>query len=84
MNHSARLFQRGMGSELINGTTHLVKEQKYGFWLGSWRRQCMVADIVRISIRLYGLETLVRLAAGLGLTSVHSQPERDVASREHT
>lgn len=84
MNHSARMFQRGMGSEVIDGTTHFVKEQKYGFWLGSWRRQCMVADIVRIGIRLYGVETLVRLATGVGFTSIHSQRERDVASREHT
>jgi glycosyltransferase involved in cell wall biosynthesis len=65
MNYSAKLFARGMGCELIGGTVHHTKEQKYGFRVGFWRRQCMMAEIVSISIRLYVFGTLTRLATGL-------------------
>lgn len=65
MNYSSKRFERGMGFELIGGTVHHTKEQKYGFWVGFWRRQCMMADVVRISFRLYIIGALVRLATGL-------------------
>lgn len=65
MNYSSKQFERGMGFELIGGTRHHTKEQKYGFIVGLWRRVCMVAAIVSISFRLYVVGTLVGLAAGL-------------------
>lgn len=65
MNYSSKQFQRGMGFELIRGTTHHIKEQKYGFWVGFWRRQCMMADVVSIAIRLYVVGTLVRMVASV-------------------
>jgi len=65
MNYTSKRFARGMGFELIPGTAHHTKEQKYGFWIGFWRRQCMVADVVAISVRLYVIGGLGRLATGL-------------------
>lgn len=65
MNYTAKQFKRGMGFELIAGTAHHTKEQKYGFWVGLWRRAGMVADIVSISVRLYIIGTLRRLTPGL-------------------
>lgn len=60
MNHSSKQFARGMGFELIGGTGHHTKEQKYGFCVGAWRRYCMIADIVSISFRLYVFGALTR------------------------
>lgn len=65
MNHSSKLFKRGMGFELIGGTVHHTKEQKYGFRVGFWRRVCMVADVISISIRLYVVGAFTRTAAKL-------------------
>lgn len=64
MNYSSKLFARGMGFELIRGTAHHTKEQKYGVVVGLWRRLRMVADVVSISFRLYVLGSLRRIAAG--------------------
>lgn len=63
MNYSSKRFDRGMGFELIGGTVHHTKEQKYGFRVGFWRRQCMVADVISISVRLYVIGALTRVAA---------------------
>lgn len=65
MNHSSKLFDLGMGFELLRGTVHHTKEQKYGFCVGFWRRMNMVRDIVAISFRLYVAGTLARYANGL-------------------
>ena len=61
MNYSSKLFTRGMGFELIGGTGHHTKEQKYGFCVGAWRRYCMIVDIVSISFRLYVFGGFVRV-----------------------
>ncbi len=61
LNHAAKRFERGMGFELIPGTAHHTKEEKYGFWVGFWRRQRMVADVLAISLRLYVFDTLRRV-----------------------
>ena len=61
MNYTSKLFKRGMGFELIRGTAHHTKEQKYGFVVGMWRRLGMVGDVVSISFRLYVLGTAARL-----------------------
>jgi glycosyltransferase involved in cell wall biosynthesis len=60
MNYTSKLFKRGMGFELIRGTAHHTKEQKYGLVVGLWRRLGMVGDVVSISFRLYVLGTLAR------------------------
>ena len=74
MNHTAKQFQRSMGHALIRGTRHHTKEQKYGFWVGHWRRQRMMAEIVAISFRLYVVGTLVRAGAHLrDLVRRHAQ-----------
>lgn len=65
MNYSSKLFERGMGFELVGGTQHHTKEQKYGFFVGLWRRLRMIVDIVSISFRLYVVGTMLRLVAGL-------------------
>ena len=65
MNYSAKRFDRGMGFELIGGTVHHTKEQKYGFRVGFWRRQVMMADVVSISIRLYVFGAITRYVKGL-------------------
>lgn len=65
MNYSAKGFERGMGFELIGGTVHHTKEQKYGFRLGFWRRHCMVLDIITISFRLYVIGSLTRVVSRL-------------------
>jgi glycosyltransferase involved in cell wall biosynthesis len=65
LNHTAKQFERSMGHALIRGTRHHTKEQKYGFWVGHWRRQRMMAEIVAISFRLYIIGTLLRVAAGV-------------------
>lgn len=86
MNYSSKRFERGMGFELIGGTVHHTKEQKYGLGVGLWRRLRMVADVVSISLRLYVMGTLVGLASGLGellrgsVRPVNSLPDADAAA----
>lgn len=65
MNHSSKRFDLGMGFELIRGTLHHTKEQKYGFCVGLWRRLNMIRDIVSISVRLYVIGTAAVLLAEL-------------------
>lgn len=60
LNHAAKRFDRGMGFELIPGIVHHTKEAKYGIWVGLWRRLRMVVDVLRISLRLYVLDSLRR------------------------
>jgi hypothetical protein len=63
LNHTAKQFERSMGHALIRGTRHHTKEQKYGFWVGHWRRQRMMAEIVGISFRLYIAGPAMRVVA---------------------
>lgn len=44
---------RRLGFRLISQVRHIIKEKKYGFWGGSWRRVRMMADITLIFYRLY-------------------------------
>lgn len=55
MNYSAKQTRKGMGFELISGTSHNVKERKYGLLVGLLRRAGMIRDVVAISLRLYVL-----------------------------
>jgi len=60
LNHTAKKFEQGMGFELIAGTRHHIKEEKYGLTLGLLRRVRMIEDIAVISFRLYLLEGVSR------------------------
>lgn len=53
MNYCAKQVGRGMGFALIPGTTHHIKEEKYGLLVGLGRRLAMIRDVVSISFRLY-------------------------------
>lgn len=61
LNYYAKHLPRQMDFGLICGTRHIIKERKYGWLLGFWRRLKMMADIVAISIQLYIFETGWRL-----------------------
>lgn len=63
LNYTAKQFERGMGFELVKGTTHLVKERKHGVLLGLLYRTRMIVDILAISFRLYVFGTIARYAA---------------------
>jgi polyprenyl-phospho-N-acetylgalactosaminyl synthase len=65
LNYTAKHFEQGMGFELVTGTVHRVKEQKYGLARGLFGRLRMIADILAISIRLYILDAIRRYAKGL-------------------
>jgi|GEM_PF-211304 len=60
LNYMSKQFERGMGFELISGTRHRIKEQKYGAALGMVRRVIMIGNIVSVSFRLYVLRTMMR------------------------
>jgi hypothetical protein len=68
LNYTAKQFDRGMGFELINGTVHQTKEQKYGLSLGLLRRLDMISDVLSISFRLYIVDAAGRLVGRLGRT----------------
>ena len=53
MNYCAKQAGKGMGFVLIAGTTHHIKERKYGVLVGLARRAGMIRDVVAISFRLY-------------------------------
>ena len=62
LNHTAKQFESGMGFELVHGTTHLIKERKYGVVMGVARRLMMIEHILSISFRLYVLGWINRRA----------------------
>ena len=61
MNYCAKQAGKGMGFALIAGTTHHIKERKYGVLVGLCRRAGMIRDVVAISFRLYILGYFARL-----------------------
>jgi polyprenyl-phospho-N-acetylgalactosaminyl synthase len=65
MNYTAKQFERGMGFELIGGTSHRTKEQKYGLVIGLGRRLGMIADVISISFHLYILDGLARIGGNV-------------------
>jgi polyprenyl-phospho-N-acetylgalactosaminyl synthase len=66
LNYTSKQLERGMGFELISGTRHRIKEQKYGAILGMVRRAIMIGHIVSVSFRLYVLRAAMRKLAVLG------------------
>lgn len=65
LNYYAKKTKKNMGFELISNLHNTIKEKKYGFLVGLWRRIAMVADVVYISIRLYIFENIRLFAISL-------------------
>jgi len=53
LNHTSKQFDGKMGFELIDGTVHHIKEQKYGLLAGLLGRILMIGDILKISFQIY-------------------------------
>lgn len=53
LNYSSKQFEKGMGFELMYGTSHRIKERKYGVVTGVARRFRMIGQVLSISFRLY-------------------------------
>lgn len=53
LNFASKRTKKGMGFTRIIGLNHVIKEQKYGFWTGLWRRLLMIWDVLSISLYLY-------------------------------
>ena len=60
LNYTSKKFDRGMGFELVHGTSHRIKEKKYGVVTGVARRVMMIGNVLSISFRLYILEWINR------------------------
>lgn len=60
LNYTSKQFEKGMGFELIEGTTHQVKEKKYGILQGLLGRVQMMTDVATISFRLYVVGGIIR------------------------
>lgn len=65
LNYTSKQFEKGMGFGLVHGTTHRIKEKKYGVWIGTARRISMIGSILAISFRLYILGWIKRQGAGI-------------------
>lgn len=65
LNYQAKQTPRGMGFELVYGITHIIKEKKYGFWAGGWRRWKMGLSVCRIGSVLYAVEPIRSLFSRL-------------------
>ncbi|MCP1675423.1 glycosyltransferase involved in cell wall biosynthesis [Natronocella acetinitrilica] len=59
LNYTSKQFEKGMGFELVYGTSHRIKEKKYGVALGAARRAGMIGAILSISFRLYILGWII-------------------------
>lgn len=55
LNYTSKQFEKGMGFELVHGTSHWIKERKYGVVMGVARRMVMIGHVLSISFRLYVL-----------------------------
>jgi polyprenyl-phospho-N-acetylgalactosaminyl synthase len=62
LNYTAKQFERGMGFEFVTGVVHRVKEEKRGLLKGLFGRIWMMADILKISIRIYVIGAIARKA----------------------
>jgi polyprenyl-phospho-N-acetylgalactosaminyl synthase len=65
LNYASKQTEKGMGFELIYGLRHIIKEKKYGFFVGFYRRLKMIVQVSRVSIAVYGLEPLKSLVSRL-------------------
>lgn len=58
LNHTSKRFGKGMAFELVHGTSHRIKESKYGVLTGLARRMMMIGNVLSISFRLYVLGSI--------------------------
>ncbi len=65
LNYTSKQFDKGMGFALVHGTTHRIKEQKFGVMLGMVRRISMIGNILGVSFRLYILGWIKRRGAAI-------------------
>lgn len=65
LNYFAKKTPLGMGFGLFGGLIHIIKEEKYGLFLGFWRRLFLNKDVILVSIELYIFYTLEMYLRGL-------------------
>lgn len=56
LNHTSKQFERRMGFQLMPGTTHHIKEKKYGLLVGFYRRVIMIKEVLMVSTQIYLLD----------------------------
>lgn len=67
LNFFAKQMPGKMGFMLMPGVTQIIKEKKYGFFTGFIRRLCMMWDIVVVSVKIYGFESVRHVQLGWSL-----------------
>ena len=79
LNYTSKQFEKGMSFALVHGTSHRIKERKYGLLVGISRRLVMIGHVLSISFRLYVLGGLRQWALRIrqrltanGRTSINS------------
>ena len=73
LNFFAKLNGHRMGFTVVRGLGQVIKERKRGLWPGLWQRLSMIADILLVSWRIYGVLQL-RLFARRNLRAPSSSP----------
>ena len=63
LNYFTKKYGYRMDFKLISGFHQVIKEKKRGVLKGLWQRIDMIIDIIIISFKLYGLNTLKNLLA---------------------
>lgn len=58
LNFFARKHKKRVGTALFPGLAQVIKEKKYGFRVGFWRRLKMTRDIAFVIFKLYIIESL--------------------------
>lgn len=61
LNYYAKRQEKKVGSILFSGLTQVIKEKKWGFWQGFWKRILMVGDLIIINWQLMILKWQKRL-----------------------
>lgn len=67
LNYFAKQMPGNMGFMLMPGVTQIIKEKKYGLLTGLFRRLFMMWDIVVVSIKIYGFESVRQVQLGWSL-----------------
>lgn len=65
LNYFCRMLGKKMGVTILKDLEHIPKEKKYGIVDGLTQRVIMFFDILKVSILLYGYETLKRIISSL-------------------
>lgn len=64
LNYFAKRMPGGMGFSLMRGVTQIIKEKKYGFFIGMARRIFMMWDVAFVGVKIYGWESIRHMFAG--------------------